>query len=78
MWSRRCLGTLLSSDEEIQQRVVLCPINEDARLGNEEILERLHAQKLTYKSVDVAGAVEGEDEACCNSCILPNFSTPST
>ena len=41
----------------------LCPLNGDARLKNEEILNKLCGHTITFKSIDSVGAVEGENEA---------------
>ena len=61
------------NDPIMCERVVLCPTNEHARLRNEEILNKLHGQKETYKSVDVAGAVEGENAAALQQLYPTEF-----
>src|SRR6185436_6746879 len=47
----------------MHQRFVLTPLNEDARLINEDILQRLAGVKRTFKSIDTVGSNPGEDSA---------------
>ena len=45
----------------IHNRVILSPFNEEVRLINERILEKLRGDLVIFNSIDTVGAVAGED-----------------
>lgn len=66
-------NTFTPNDTSIHSRAILCPLNEDTRLQNEQVLLRLTGAMHTFKSVDTVEAVEGEDEAALQQLYSTEF-----